>query len=272
LQSLSSQLHDFNVGMGPDVGTVSGGNNFGTRVFWTAAVPDGDIQVDPVAGTAHMQVQNLATLDFPEDFGGGSLGPNWQTAYVPATVSFDVVWHRPVSRQVTVNDPTDQFAGTFAENQATVVWSARSTSGFRFNSSAGSVLTSTPGAPNIATTYYFAEVGHEQNGIFFSADSSVAALLQAQVSASAALPAPAATGPAPLPPQAIAAPLARPDGSSLPIQAASTLHGLTAGQTPAPIVDRVVADLDASALWDQLESGEGLLWGVWRPGRDGVGR
>src|SRR5215468_10468657 len=109
--------------MGPDVGTVPGGNNFGTRVFWTAAVPDGDVHVDPVLGIAQMHVRNLAALDYPEDFGGGSLGPNWQTAYVPATVSFDVLWSRPVTRVVTVSDVTDQFAGTFAENQATVTWS-----------------------------------------------------------------------------------------------------------------------------------------------------
>jgi hypothetical protein len=168
LQGLSNQLHDFNVGMGPDVGTVPGGNGFGTRVFWTAVVPDGDVQIDPEEGTAQMHVHNLAALDYPEDFASGSLGPNWQTAYVPATVSFDVVWSRPVTRVVTVNDVTDQFAGTFAENQATVTWSARSTSGFRFNSLPGSRATSTPGSPDITTTYFFAEVGHERNGVFFS--------------------------------------------------------------------------------------------------------
>jgi hypothetical protein len=168
LQSLSNQRHDFNVGMGPDVGTVAGGNNFGTRVFWTAVVPDDDVRVDPAVGTAQMHVRNLAALDYPEDFGSGSLGPNWQTAYVPATVSFDVVWRHPVTRLVTVNDSTDQFAGTFAENQATVIWSAQSASGFRFDSLPGSRATSTPGTPDITTTYFFAQVGHERNGIFFS--------------------------------------------------------------------------------------------------------
>src|SRR5262249_42993560 len=130
--------------MGPDVGTVPGGNNFGTRVFWTAVVPDGDVQVDPVAGTAQMHVHNLAALDYPEDFANGSLGPNWQTAYVPATVSFDVTWHRPVSRQVTVSDATDQFAGTFDENPATALCSAQRTTLFRLTPPAPTSLTSTP--------------------------------------------------------------------------------------------------------------------------------
>jgi hypothetical protein len=165
LQSLSNQLHDFNVGMGPDVGNVPGGNNFGTRVFWTAVVPEGDVQISPVM--AEMHVHNLAALDYPEDFGSGSLGPNWQTAYVPATVSLDVVWTGPVTRRVTVVDATDQFAGTFNESQAVVTWSAQSTSGFSFISNPGDSSTSTPGAPNISTTYFFAEIGHEKNGIFF---------------------------------------------------------------------------------------------------------
>jgi hypothetical protein len=190
LQSLSNQLHDFNVGMGPNVGTVPGGNNFGTRVFWTAAVPDRDVLVNPVSRTAEMHVHNLAALDYPEDFGSGSLGPNWQTAYVPASVSFDVVWTPRVNRQVTVSDVTDQFAGTFKENHATVVWSARSASGFNFHSLAGNASTSTPGTPNIFTTYFFAQVGHEQNGVFFPAGPDPSA--RSSVSGNA--PVPPATG------------------------------------------------------------------------------
>jgi hypothetical protein len=169
LLSLSNQLHDFNVGLGPDVNPkVMGGNNFGTRVFWTAVVPDRDVQVDPVSGTVQLHVRDLAALDYPEDFGSGSLGPNWKTAYRPATVSFDIVWSRSINRVVTVRDVTDQFAGTFVENHdATVTWSARSDSGFRFQSLPGNLGTSTPGAPDILTTYFFAEVGFERNGFFF---------------------------------------------------------------------------------------------------------
>jgi hypothetical protein len=172
LQSLSNQLHDFNVGMGPDVGTVPGGNNFGTRVFWTAVVPEEDVRLGSDAGTVRVHVENVAALDYPEDFSSGSLGPNWRTAYVPATVSFDIDWSRSIDRQVTVRDATDQFAGKFDENHdATVTWSAQSASGFQFHSLPGNRNTSTPGSPNILTTYFFAEVGHERNGIFFPSGS-----------------------------------------------------------------------------------------------------
>jgi hypothetical protein len=242
LRGLSNQLHDFNVGMGPDVGAVPGGNNFGTRVFWTAVVPDGDVRVDPAAGTAEMHVHDLAALDYPEDFASGSLGPNWQTAYVPATVSFNVVWSHPVTRQVTVNDATDQFAGTFAENPATVVWSAQSASGFAFHSRAGNVVTSTPGEPDITTTYFFAEVGHEQNGLFFSAPLSPAASARA-----GAARAPAVGGTT-----VVAQPLA----AGPAVTAADTSQAL--GAVPGPVetfvaahaqaVDQVFGDLGGSGL------------------------
>src|SRR5262249_3857912 len=171
---------------------------------------------------------------------------------VPATVSFDVVWHRPVSRQVTVSDATDQFAGTFDENQATVLWSAQSTSGFRFNARAGNSLTSTPGAPDITTTYFFAEVGYEQNGIFFPAGETAlgaAALVRTLGNTSAA---PATTAPTLSPPQAAAAPVVSPTGNAQPIQLASTPQGLATGWTPARVIDQVFADLDGRTLWNPL--------------------
>src|SRR5262249_33557733 len=146
--------------------------------------------VNPFLRTAEMHVHNLAALDYPEDFGSGSLGPNWQIAYVPATVSFDVVWRAPVSRRVTVSDATDQFAGTFNEDQATVGLSARRSSGFQCRSLPGNASTSTPGTPDILTTYYFAQIGFERNGIFFS---SAAALPGARTASPVPLPAACST-------------------------------------------------------------------------------
>jgi hypothetical protein len=263
LQTLSDQLHDFNVGMGPDVGSVAGGNNFGTRVFWTAVVPDGDVIVNPVSRAAEMHVHNLAALDYPEDFGGGSLGPNWQTAYVPASISFDVVWSPPGTRQVTVSDATDQFAGTFNEDQATVVWSARSTSGFEFHSRPGNAMTSTPGSPDILTTYFFAEIGQEQNGIFFAAAADTSH--KSFVSGNAlALP---ATGQnntilssialfswQPVQPAVSLLPQSAPQ-SSAQLDGHSTQSPSKANRTDIRsarlgVLDQVFADLDTGSVWD----------------------
>jgi hypothetical protein len=125
-----------------------------------------------------MHIHDLPVLDYfsPEGTGDlASLGPTWQSGYFAATVSIDVVWSGPVTRRVNVKDAADGFAGTFAENQATVTWSAQSDSGFSFVSDVGSFATSVPETPGVngvtAPLNFFAEVGHERNGAFFPAGS-----------------------------------------------------------------------------------------------------
>jgi hypothetical protein len=136
-----------------------GGNGFGTRLFWTTAIPDDDVEVHFAAGKAELHVTNLALKDYPKI--PIALGPQWRTAFVPATISFDVVWNRPVTRRVTVHDGNngDRFAGEFLENDATVTWSARNADGFRFTANPGNLSTSIPGGA-------FVELGHERNGRF----------------------------------------------------------------------------------------------------------
>jgi hypothetical protein len=150
-----------------------GGSGFGTRVFWTAAIPDGDVQVHLGAGTAELNVSNLALYDYPNL--QIATGSNWQTALVPATVSFDVVWSGPVTRRVSITNGTsgDQFAGHYVENQATVTWSASNANGFTFTANPGNFSTSVPEDPKVngvsAPLNFFAEVGQERNGVFFPA-------------------------------------------------------------------------------------------------------
>jgi hypothetical protein len=156
---------------------VDSGNGFGTRVFWTAVIPNGDGEVNLEDGTAALHVQNLPVFDYaaPGGFAGNlSLGPQWQTAYVPATVSFDVRWGGPVTEQVNVKDPTYGFAGHFQEDQATVSWSAQSSSGFSFTSNPGNFSTSLPEVAGVngvsQPLNFFAEIGFERNGVFFPRD------------------------------------------------------------------------------------------------------
>jgi hypothetical protein len=124
------------------------------------AVPDGDVQVHPGAGRAEMHVRDLALVDYPRI--PVALGPQWDTAFVPATISFDVVWGGPVTRRVNIQDGTngDRFAGTFAEEQVTVSWSGRTAAGFAFTGDPGDLSTTT--IPGFAV----AEVGHVRSGIF----------------------------------------------------------------------------------------------------------
>ena len=159
------QIHDFNPGFGPEVSPV-GSNGFGTRTFWTAAIPDSDVTVQFGAGTAEMRVDNLALGDFGTK--ANALGKNWQTASDPAVVSFDVVWSGPITRRLSVLNGTlgNHYAGDYVENQATVTWSGT-------NLKTGFMFTSNPGTR--ATSSFdggFVELGHEQNGSFFPSDSS----------------------------------------------------------------------------------------------------
>jgi hypothetical protein len=160
------------------VSTVDSGNGFDTRVFWTAVIPNNDVRVNRGAGTAELRVRDLPVLDYAANgFAGNvSLGPQWQGASVRAGVSFNVVWNGPVTRRVDVKDSANGFAGHFNENQATVTWSARSTSGFRFTSNPGKFSTSVPEIPGVngvsAPLNFFAQIGKERNGTFFPAGSS----------------------------------------------------------------------------------------------------
>jgi hypothetical protein len=108
-----------------------------------------------------MRVDNLGIPDYGTKV--HSLGPNWQTAFDPGVVSFDVVWSGPITRRLSVLDGTlgNNYAGNYVENQVTVTWSGTNlTTGFSF--------TANPGT--LATSFFdggFAELGHETNGIFF---------------------------------------------------------------------------------------------------------
>jgi hypothetical protein len=250
--AFSNQIHDINAGFGPAV-NAAGSNGFGTRVFWIAAIPDQDVTVNVGAGTAEMHVRNLYELDYP-DF-NTSVGPDWQTKYHDATASFDVVWTGPVTRRVDVKDAADGFAGHFNENQATVTWSAQSTSGFSFTSELGNKATSDSfaGAGN-----FFAQVGEERNGVFFPASSARGSGLQVQSTSNATVQvaagksadvsqtlswtvATSTSEPAPSTPPAATV------GMRPSVQPESAI-GLSSGSSHTRVLDQVFANLDGSTL------------------------
>jgi hypothetical protein len=75
-------------------------------------------------------------------------------ASVPASVSFHIRWHG-VKQRVRIRDTSNDFAGRFIEDTATIAWSARE-AGFRFVSD-----------PASTSTTEFALIGQERNGRFF---------------------------------------------------------------------------------------------------------
>jgi len=70
---------------------------------------------------------------------------------VPADVSFRIRWSG-VKARVKLRDTTNQFAGNFIEDTATIGWSSHQEA-FKFVSS--------------TSTSLFAEIGRERNGVFF---------------------------------------------------------------------------------------------------------
>jgi hypothetical protein len=185
LANLSNQLHDVNPGFGPAVSPIDTGNGFGTRVFWTAAIPDSDLKVDLGAGTAELHVHNLAEYDYNNfsdsdqtDWNQPQSAPH-PHGFFDANLSFDIVWNGPVTQRDAVTDTANGFNGVFSQENATVTWSMSSTrlvagSPFTFTSNPGNIATSNnlvgPGQPAGGP---FVQLASEQNGIFFPSAASL---------------------------------------------------------------------------------------------------
>jgi hypothetical protein len=136
---LTSQVHDFNPGI------ASSG------LFWTTALPQSAISVQPGAGSARLHVEHLGLGDYHDIVNSLTRGP-----FDPAKASFDVRWQGGGSRQVA-RDPDNAFVYANVQGPASIAWSATNlATGFSFTSS-----------PDGQDTEY-AAVGKERNGIFFS--------------------------------------------------------------------------------------------------------
>jgi hypothetical protein len=142
-------VHDFNPGIEP------------SGLFWTAPIDRGSVRVNLGEGSASLHVADLDVEDYGTVVNALQDGPS-----VPASVSFDVSWKDPgddgdddsnddgdnQNNRIKIRNADLGFRGEYVRNTATLVWSA-SESGFSFD------------AKPLASG--FAEIGHEQNGVFF---------------------------------------------------------------------------------------------------------
>jgi hypothetical protein len=207
------------------------------------------VSVQFAAGKAEMRVNNLAIEDY--HFLANAIGPNFDndSADDPAVVSFDVVWSGPITRRVSVTDGTldNNYAGNYVENQVTVTWSGT-------NLATGFSFTSNPGT--FATSFFdggFAELGKEQNGIFFDSSSTdTANRVQAGADALVAWAAnPASTGTALVTPPIAPGPAALTDTGSEPVHAAPDPVQPLAGAGHDRVIDQLFADL-SDGPWEML--------------------
>ena len=141
--NFSTQVHDFDPGIHPYPGGL----------FWTqTGTTVSDIHVG--AGRARMTATDLPETDF------GNI-PNALFRFQPpvstdAHVTFDIHWSGPVTSRGGVT--TKGSSGDLVMCNATLTWSARESTGFRFVSNPS------------PTTSAFAQLGHIKNGVFFEED------------------------------------------------------------------------------------------------------
>jgi hypothetical protein len=202
------------------------------------------VSVHFAAGKAEMIVNNLAIEDY--HFLANAIGPNFNndSADDPAVVSFDVVWSGPITRRVSVADGTlgDTYAGNFVESQVSVTWSGTNlATGFSFAANPGTFATSIFDGG-------FAELGKEQNGIFFdssSTDTASHALADAVLTHTlVAVPAnSASTGIALVTPPSVAGPASFTVASKQAVQAAPDVAPPPSGEAHAQAIDQLFADL-----------------------------
>jgi hypothetical protein len=128
-------IHDFHPGI-----PASG-------VFWTEAIPPETVVVDLESVAASMHL-----TDFPmPDFTGEAAG--MRELSVPGRVSLAMVW-RGIGTVLTIADPTNEFAGSYFECEATIDWSAANAEGFHFISDSAEDET------------LFAQIGRERTGVY----------------------------------------------------------------------------------------------------------
>jgi hypothetical protein len=134
-----------------------------TTVFWAIHIPEGSSHVDLDAGTASLHVQNACVFDaftVPNSVMGVDRPVNQAKGIIN---SLEMEWGGIIKRD-SANEPINQMRGSFVENTAriavtattpmTMVTALSNGHGFRFVS-------------DTTISSNFAQIGHEQNGIFY---------------------------------------------------------------------------------------------------------
>jgi hypothetical protein len=139
--SPANQRHDFNADIDP----------FPSGLFWTTRIAAGSTQVNLDAGTASIDVTDVALQDYGNVANSLADGPSF-----PSSATCHVRWSG-VTKRVN-RKSTHGFGGEFVETGAQMAFSASNTNGFSYTS-----------APIGTSFSIFAQIGHERNGKFFHA-------------------------------------------------------------------------------------------------------
>ena len=138
--SKQPQIHAYDPGIPPN------------GLFWTTAIPDDSVQVNPGAGRASMQLTDFALTDWTtkrNSFFRGTLIPP-----VPAILTMEIEWNGAIQRNKIRNDAL-AFGGDFVQTGASIAFSV-SEAGFAFVSD-----------PAETSMNEFSVVAKEFNGVFY---------------------------------------------------------------------------------------------------------
>jgi hypothetical protein len=131
-------VHDFHPGIPP------------SGLFWTEPILPDAVAFDLDRGTASFRLADFAMPDFIGEASG------LRELWVPALVSMEIVW-KGNGTVLSINDPSNEFDGSYQECEATIDWSAVE-EGFRYRSAA-----------TIVAETRFAQIGRERTGIYAGA-------------------------------------------------------------------------------------------------------
>ena len=125
-------------------------------LFWTIPIPEDSIDIHLGKGAAVLEAANVPLFD------AFTVANSFSKAVprVPAAISLRIEWSG-ITKTLQFSDATDQFAGYFLENSATIEVTATTPPSGALH---GFLFVSDPASTTISN---FAQVGHDHNGSFF---------------------------------------------------------------------------------------------------------
>jgi hypothetical protein len=136
-----------------------------TNVFWALSIPNGSAHANLAAGSASLHVRNLCVYD-SFTVRNSVQGVNRPVNQVLGIINaLDIEWSGIISTE-TANEPVNQMSGTFIENTAKVAVTATTprTMVTALSNGHGFKFVSDPASTSVSN---FAQIGLEQNGIYF---------------------------------------------------------------------------------------------------------
>jgi hypothetical protein len=134
-------------------------------VFWAIEIPEESAHVDLDEGTASLHVESACVYD-AFTVANSVMGVNRPVNQVKGIIdSLRIDWFG-ITTTATANQSANQMRGTFVENTAKIAVTATTprTAVTALSNGHGFRFVSDPASSSVSN---FAQIGHEQNGVFY---------------------------------------------------------------------------------------------------------